>query len=396
MAGLVARLLRRLAPERRALLPAFGYGGYYLNGRRVDACTVENLAPVIASIQAIAGGLASLPAYVYRREAAGRIEDPGHPVAQLIRRPNPHLTWPDFLEWILASTLLQGNGLAVIESDGAGRPTALWPVPWQYVSPVLLPSGMLAFDVNGGFRPPWGGPMITRQRFLASECLHLRDRTDDGLIGRSRLSRAWQVLDNAASLQAWSAATWENGATPTGVLELPVRMTPDAMRRLRLEFERRNAGAGNGGQPIFLDAGSKWTQLAVSPEAAQALESRRFTTEEIARLFGVPGPIIGDLTHGTFSNSEQAARSFAIHTLSVWARKVEAEFTRSVFTAEDAAHEIELDLSALVRGDWSARWSAWAIARQNDILSADEIREAEGWNPRGAPAPAAAASGATT
>jgi phage portal protein BeeE len=47
---------------------------------------------------------------------------------------------------------------------------------------------------------------------------------------------------------------------------------------------------------------------------------------------------------------------------------------------------VELDLSGLLRGDPAQRWQSWKIAVDAGILDADEIREEEGFNPRGAPA----------
>jgi hypothetical protein len=44
----------------------------------------------------------------------------------------------------------------------------------------------------------------------------------------------------------------------------------------------------------------------------------------------------------------------------------------------------KLELSGLLRGGPAQRWQAWKIARETDILTADEIREEEGFNPRGA------------
>jgi phage portal protein BeeE len=90
--------------------------------------------------------------------------------------------------------------------------------------------------------------------------------------------------------------------------------------------------------------------------------------------------VIGDLSHGTFTNSETVLRWFAQATLSYWIRKVEAEFTRSVFTTPN--RKLEIDLSGLLRGAPAERWAAWKIAREADILSVDEIRLEEGWNPR--------------
>ncbi len=119
--------------------------------------------------------------------------------------------------------------------------------------------------------------------------------------------------------------------------------------------------------------------MSISPEDAEVLASRRFSVEELCRLFQVPPPIVQDYTHNTFTNSAQAALWFAQFSLATWATKIEAEFVRSVFVGD--THRLEIDLSGLTRGDFATRWAAWKIARDADILGADEIREIEGFNP---------------
>ncbi|WP_368415293.1 phage portal protein [Falsiroseomonas sp.] len=99
----------------------------------------------------------------------------------------------------------------------------------------------------------------------------------------------------------------------------------------------------------------------------------------------MPPPIIQDYTHNTFTNAAQAALWFAQFSLGPWVRKIEAEFSRSVFT--DPAMMLEIDLSGLMRGDYEARWKAHEIAVRNQILDANEVREVEGWNPRAATGP---------
>ena len=41
---------------------------------------------------------------------------------------------------------------------------------------------------------------------------------------------------------------------------------------------------------------------SLSPKDAVLLASRYFTVEELARLYQVPPPMIGNLTHGTLTN----------------------------------------------------------------------------------------------
>src|SRR5690348_9552280 len=183
MAGLLSRLFRsapRAAPEQRDVSDNFAaaFGLHHHHGAWVSPRLAENLATCVACINAISSGLASLPAYVYQRSDAGRTEAPLHPVSRLIRQPNQWQTWPSFVEWLVASTLLSGNGIAAIEWDGAGRPTALVPVPWSQVQVQLLPSGRLAYDVVA-YSGPFGRMSMPR-RYLQDEVLHVRDRSDDG------------------------------------------------------------------------------------------------------------------------------------------------------------------------------------------------------------------------
>lgn len=361
-------------------------------GLAVTPASSENLATVLACVNAVASALASLPALVYRVGGAGRTEEAAHPVARLIRRPNAHQTWPDFIEFLLAQALLRGNALAVIESDYAGRPVALVPVPWGAVAPVLLPSGRLAYDVVAA-SPVWGASAAPR-RYLDSEVLHLRDRSDDGLLGRSRLSRAAEVLGSALALQEWSGSVWRNGATPRGVIEMDKKFSDDGVAaRIRRQVEDIYSGSRNAGRVAILEAGMKWQSVSISPEDAEVLASRRFTVEELCRLFNVPPPIVQAYQFNTFTNAAQASLWFAQLTLMPWARKLEAEFARSVFGA-DAAHALEIDMSGLMRGDYEARWKAHEIAVRNQILSAEEVREVEGWNPRGRETSAGPASDA--
>jgi HK97 family phage portal protein len=381
--GLLSRILGRA--ETRGATDGSGFGSAFFPGptaagQAVNARVVENLATVMACVGAVAGTVGSLPARLYRVAADGRAEVADHPVSRLIRGPNPWQTWPDLMEWAVAQALLYGNALLAIDYDGAGRPVMLRPVPWPNVQPILLPNGTLAFDVVQ-FSGRWGGTGLPR-RLLAGEVFHLRDRSDDGLIGRSRISRAAEVLGNALALQEWTGGMWRNGATPSGALKFPGPISVEALKRLREQVSQGYTGTHNARRVLLLEGGAEWQSISVSPEDAEVLASRRFSVEEMCRLFQVPPPIVQDYTHNTFTNAAQAALWFAQFSLGPWVRKIEAEFSRSVLT--DPNLLLEIDLSGLMRGDYEARWKAHEIAVRNGILEAEEVREVEGWNPRAA------------
>ena len=338
-----------------------GQGGGYTNPR-----LAENLATVVACVNAVSAGIASLPARVYRTEGNGRVEAPGHPVSRLIRSPNRAMTWPDFAEFLVAQMLLRGNALAAIERDGAGRPITLTPIPWDAVAVECLPSGRLVYIENG-------------RRHLDTEVLHLRDRMDGPHIGRSRISRAPAAVDSALGLQTYSSSVWNNAATPSLAIGLPPNMTAAGRERMDAFYSERHAGAHNARKILYTDSSVTVTPLSISPEDAEVLASRQFSVIELCRLFNVPPPIVQSYEFNTFTNASQANLWFASNTLAPIARKLEAEFSRSVFS--DPALHIEIDLSGLLRGDYATRWTANVAAVGANILTVDEVREQEGYGP---------------
>lgn len=374
---MIERLARWAGYERRsahdaswsAIAPMVGHGAV------LTARSAENLTTVLACSTAIASALASIPALVYRRETDGtRVEATAHALARLTRGGvNPGMGWPDFIEHLVVSTLLTGNGLAEVQRAANGTLAGLKFIPWQDVTVVELRSGRLAFDVRER--------MGTSRRLLEGECIHLRDRTDDGLLGRSRLSRAADSVEGIRAADQFARQFVRNGAAPSGVIKSAQTMNLEQIEYLRAQFDERFSGAGNAGRALVLDGGLDWIARQISPEDAQLLETRKFGVEEICRLYQVPPPLVQDYSHNTFTNSETAGRWFAMFCLAPWARKIEAEFSRSVFPT-GGPFELELDLTGFLRGDPATRWQAHAVALAQGVLDADEVRQVEGWNPR--------------
>ena len=375
--GLMDRIAALAGYEKRdgsdlswsALAPGIGY---YAG---LSARAAENLSTVLACTNAIATALAYVPALVYRRDADGnRVEVPGHPLVKIVRGGvNDQMTWPDFLEHFVASTLLTGNGLSVIDRSGNGQLAGFHYVPWGMVTVAELSSGRLAYDVSDG--------RGNTRRYLEGEVLHLRDRTDDGKIGRSRLSRAADTVIGVQAANQHASSFLSNGASPSGWIEVPGTMKPEQRTSLRESFQSRNSGAANAGSTLILDGGMKWTAAQISPEDAELLETRKFGVVELCRLFQVPPPIVQAYENNTFTNAAQAGLWFATFCLSPWARKIEAEFARSVFPS-GGPYDLELDLSGFLRGDPETRWNAHKIAIETGVLDPDEVRQVEGWNPR--------------
>jgi len=82
--------------------------GRQLHQPMVTPRIAETYATVLACVNVISGSISSLPVWVYLLTEDGRKTDNSHDVARLFREGvNEHQSWPEFIEWLMASTLLK-------------------------------------------------------------------------------------------------------------------------------------------------------------------------------------------------------------------------------------------------------------------------------------------------
>lgn len=381
-----ARIEPRLfpRPETRAKWGEDGWqAGAYLGsgfgpGSAIPATcyAAENLSALTGCVELIAGTIASLPAFVYLDGPNGRAEaGPNNPVVRLIRRPCRGLSWSGLMHWAVAQMLQRGNALLWVRLDGRGAVVELVPVPWQWVLPQILPNGRLVFDVLNA--TPEARALNLPARLLDSDVLHLKARTDTGILGRSVLARAAGVIRDGLDVQTLAGSNWRNGAKPSGLLTRDKLLSADQRREVR---ERLNefTGPENAGKTMLLEGGWSFVQLGLSAADVELLASRKLVVAEIARLFCIPVQMI-DAGERAIPSLAPFIVAFAQLCLAPIVTAIEQEFAQSVMT--DAGTSLTVDLSGLTRGDFATRWSAWAVAIQNRVLTVDEIREAEGYGP---------------
>jgi HK97 family phage portal protein len=374
--GMISRLLARTRPqpEHRAFYGAAGYtlGNGAVSTANLATLAVENLSAVTGAVELIASSIASLPASIVQDTPDGREPLPGAAAARLLSRPNPRQSWPSFISTLVASTLLQGNGLAMIGTDGRGGVATLTNVPWAWLLPQVIGTGRLAFDLVNS--TPEAMLLGIPARLLDSDVLHIKARSDNGILGRSVLSRAPSVLSAAIGAQGFASAVWDNAATPSVAVTLPANVSPEGMRRFESWFQGRYTGASAARLPLILDTTSTVTPLSLSPEDAEALASRRFSVAEIARLFCIPLPLLDTGAGAPPASLTPYLAAYATLALLPIVTAIEAEFDDVLPPGQHLA----LDLSGLQRGDYTAVASVQAVLKQSGVVTANDARRAVG------------------
>ncbi len=351
--------------------------GAELQGQVSNPAYYESLSAVFSCVDLISSSLASCPAYVYTKDYKSKIEDETDSLARLIRYGvNAYQTWHDFIEFMMRQVLLRGNAVAhIIYNKKNGKLEEIRPYPWEWCYIEILKKGKIRYTVTDNLG--LYGEAGSKKVILQQDMLHIKDSSDLPYIGKSRISRASKVFSTALTTQDFSASIYQQGVRPGGALCCPDKIDANVRESLKEDVNKFYSGA-NVGRAMVLENGMRWEPYVVNSEDQQILESRQFSVEEIARLFAVPPPLIGDLRHGTFQNSETAGRWFYTYCLSGWANKLEAEINR---TCLDERHLVSIDLSSIMKGDHASRWAGYCQAVANGILTRNEIREMEGWNP---------------
>jgi len=349
------------------------------SGEPVGEDTAMTSSAVVACIRVLSTTIAMLPYPLYKRlDNGGREPAYDHPLYALLHdSPNNYQTAYEWRQQLITHVLLHGNAYSLIVRDGAsGRITEL--LPFTY--PANMEVSLVGNEPVYRYRLQNGSV----SQHLQSEVLHIRGMSSNGLLGLATLDKSRDTIGLSLALQKFASKFFKNGANIGGALEHPATLSKDAADRLRAGWEKAYSGNNNAFKVAILEEGMKYSKFGATPEEAQALESRKFQTLEVSRIFGVPPHMIGDLERATFSNIEHQGIEFVTFCLMPWAKNIEQRTAKQLIDAyERKEYFAEFTMAALMRGDYKSRQEGLNIMRQNGIINADEWRALENFNPIG-------------
>jgi HK97 family phage portal protein len=153
-------------------------------------------------------------------------------------------------------------------------------------------------------------------------------------------------------------------------------------QRIRDSWNSVYQGSSNAHKVAVLEEGMKFQPIGIPPEQAQFLETRKFQTEEICRIFRVPPHLVGDLERATFSNIEHQSISFVVHTIRPWLVRIEQSINKALFSdIEKKEYFVSFVVEGLLRGDYESRMRGYSIGIQNGFMSPNDVRTLENLNP---------------
>lgn len=377
-------ILDRLFESRSLESPSVPLTGQnlqeYLHGDgavHVTEETAMRLSAVYSCIDVLATALAQLPALVLRRQGE-RIElATDHPAYYLLHdAPNDWQTSYKWRETKMTHACGWGNGYSSINRRRNGELESIqWHHPWT-TSLVKIGGRWSYATLDDDDRPLSVAP---------EDMVHIRALGRDGRMGISPIRQHMDTIGLGLAVQRYGKEFFDGGARPTGILTVKGEINKESWGRLKDFWGKavtRLRRTDN--KTLLLPADIDYKALTISPEDAQALETRKMTRSEIAGIYRVPAHMINDLEKATFSNIAEQGVGFVRNTMMPWVVNWEQELNRKLFTrAERAAgYYVKLNLAALLRGTPKERAEFYHYAITDGWMDRNEVRALEDLNPR--------------
>ncbi|EKS7779746.1 phage portal protein [Edwardsiella piscicida] len=347
--------------------------GVSSSGKTVTVDKAVQLSAVWACVRLLSESISTLPLKVYRRQPDGsKVLAQAHPAYQVLcRRPNLEMTPSRFMLMLVASICLRGN--AFIEKRMIGK---------KLVSLIpLLPQNMVVKRSDAGALQYIYTDNGVQRTIQPDHMMHIRGFGLDGICGTMPMMVGRDVIGAAMAVDEAAAKIFENGLQSTGFLSSKMALTRDQRERLR---KNMNAfvGSKNAGKLMILENDLSYQNVTMNPEAAQLLESRSFSIEEICRWFRVPPVMVGHTTKQSSwaSSVEGMNLIFLTNTLRPLLVNIEQEIARCLLDTDDD-YFAEFSVEGFLRADSAGRSAYYTTALQNGWMSRNDVRRLENLPP---------------
>jgi HK97 family phage portal protein len=350
-----------------------------LSGVNVDAESAIRMSTVYSCVRLLADTVSSLPVGAYVRRGRNRLpyatvygEQP-----KWVAKPNPETTRLEFYEQIVTSFKLEGNAYVLIVRNDMGDIEELYVIdPRNVRIERLAPNEPLVYFVK--VRDSQG---IYEQRLTDKDILHIPEfRLPGQRYGLSPIAACRTTIGSAMAADTYAAAYFGNAANPGGVIEVPGELTQEQASDIGRDWNITHTGPYRAGKIGILSGGASFKPLQINANDAQLLDTRRFSVEEIARIFRVPLSLLGHPVAGamSFASVEAQNLSFVQHSLRPILERIEQSLS-TLLPESDGF--IRFNLDALLRGTTIERYDAYTKGLREGFLSINDVHSYEDMAP---------------
>lgn len=347
-----------------------------VSGEAVGPNTAMTLGAYFAAIRNISEDIAKMPIAVIQQsgDRAKRNALRNHPAYKLLNvQPNPEMDPLAFRETLGHHAMGWGNGTAEIVHTRGGVPAEMWPMDPSRVKikreEDLNSRSRLVYEVSGD-----RGEKVT---LPPEKVFDLHGLSFDGIRGYSLARIARESIGLGLAEVKAGAAVFGNQIRPSGVLQVPGKLSKEGLVSLREQWEANYQGTDRLARMAILPMGATFQQMSINPEDAQWIQARGFTVEEMARISRIPPSKLHHLLKANFNTLTMQNMEYHIDTLLSWMIRWEQQIQRKLIGVDVTDVYAKHNANAILRGDIEARYKVYAIGRQWGWLSSNDVLEKE-------------------
>lgn len=283
------------------------------------------------------------------------------------KNPNPYITGFLFKFVISANMLLNGKSFVEIVRDEKGEPIELYHLANSAVS-------MYQEDEYIYYR------YIDEERgdvrIESDDMLHFRLFTLDGFHGFSPLHSLVNEIGISQGSKKFLDNFFKNGATSTGIFKYKEgRYNDDELAALKAKFE--NSQLKNNSGFIMLDDTTEFQRLEIPTEVLNFLNSYKFSTQQVAKAFGLPMSKLGIETVNT--SLSQSNIEYYQSTLHPYFAMMSGELENKLFDHVPYDISLKYDVDRLIDSDPEIKLKRVTELHNKKIITTDEARAEFGY-----------------
>ena len=200
------------------------------------------------------------------------------------------------------------------------------------------------------------------------------------LHGTSPVKQARSALWTVEATEMYAAGHFVGSGVPSGVLEVPTTLTKPEAADLKGQWLESHAGPTR--TPAILSGGVKYNVTAADPEHSQLVEVREQGVATIARLLGIPPPLLLVSLQGgsslTYQNIGQVYSEFIRSTLQpLYLTPIENAWSDLL----PRTQTMRFDVNDIFRIELAARVDVYEKLLGMGVVTADWIQRNEGIRP---------------
>lgn len=333
---------------------------------------LKNSDIIYACVNLISSTIAKMSINLFEEDAEGSKSKVSNDITYLLKiRANENTSAIDFIQGLISSMLVYGNGYALIETR-RGVPVALR----------LLDSSKTSLK-KVGKKYYVQTTIDNEQRTLSyNEVIHIKDLSTDGIEGISRIDTLKNKLNNntLADEKIGKMYEKEGQSNIKGVLNLATELSNEAKKRLKTGFN--NVLNSDESGIAVLDSGMTFTQMNRNTGIMDTdfINSLKLNKEVIAMTFNVPMPLLGSTDNTSYSNMSEMNRNF-IQSLLPLIAKIEQEFNYKLLSKEQSQKMFfKFNFSTALRGSDSERADFYKKMVEIGAYSINDILDKEDMN----------------